>query len=229
MDVCNKVLRQLNEVELQQSNFTTAGGFHASVKDAVNYAINDINQAEYQWPFNYKSGSQVLTPGTQKYDLPSDYKVMDWYTFYLKSDTNLNILGRPLKLYDYNFWHENMRADDATREDQPEGVVYTNADSFIITPTPDEAYTVEFEYWGTTDELVNHDDVPQVPARYRKALVEGALMWAYRFRDNYEQAETMEDQFYKTISEMRTLLINKYDSAYTGYVGDKRRNRGAFF
>jgi hypothetical protein len=214
MSLCNKVLRQLNEVELQQANFSSSGGFHASVRDAVNYAIKDINQSEHQWPFNHKSTTQVLTDGTQKYALPSDYKVIDWNTFYLEPDNNLNVKGRPLHLFQYDFWHLNLRASDEDRKGEPEGVVFTQNDNFIVTPTPDKAYTISYEYWGNGSELVNHDDVPNIPQRFSNAIVEGALMWAYRFRDNYEQAETMEDQFGKTIAEMRTLLINKYTRVY---------------
>jgi hypothetical protein len=52
LDLCNQVLRRLNEVEIVAADFPTVRGVHALVKDAVQSAIARLNQAEYSWPFN---------------------------------------------------------------------------------------------------------------------------------------------------------------------------------
>ena len=52
IDLCNKTLRRLNEVEIPVSDFLTVRGVQALVKDAVKAAIAKVNQAEYEWPFN---------------------------------------------------------------------------------------------------------------------------------------------------------------------------------
>ena len=52
IDLTNKVLRRLNEVEMTSSDFASATGVQALAKDAVRDSIAKINQAEFEWPFN---------------------------------------------------------------------------------------------------------------------------------------------------------------------------------
>lgn len=47
IDLCNKTLRRLNEVEISADDFPTVRGVQALVKDAVKAAIAKVNQAEY--------------------------------------------------------------------------------------------------------------------------------------------------------------------------------------
>ena len=51
LTLTNEVLRELNEVQLTSSNFTSAVGIQAFVKEAVNRALNDIANEEPQLPF----------------------------------------------------------------------------------------------------------------------------------------------------------------------------------
>ena len=61
IDLCNMTLRRLNEVEVDQSDFSSVRGVQALVKDAVKNSIARINQSEFSWPFNYSSYTQVLS------------------------------------------------------------------------------------------------------------------------------------------------------------------------
>ena len=69
IDLCNKTLRRLNEVEIPVSDFLTVRGVQALVKDAVKAAIAKVNQAEYEWPFNAAEFTQVLSVGQSEYSL----------------------------------------------------------------------------------------------------------------------------------------------------------------
>lgn len=83
----NFALNRLNEVQLTSLNFaTTTSTFQGFCKDAVNHALNDLYVAEREWPFNYQSGTQVLTPGVQLYTLPNSGNVsVDWDSFYVQT------------------------------------------------------------------------------------------------------------------------------------------------
>ena len=51
LGLTNEVLARMNEVELTASNFVSgARGFQVQCKNAVNDAINYINQREFGWP-----------------------------------------------------------------------------------------------------------------------------------------------------------------------------------
>ena len=77
-DLCNKLLRRLNEVEIEASQFNDTRGVQALAKDAVRNAITQINQQEYEWPFNAATYDQLLIVGQTDYSWPSDLKIVDW-------------------------------------------------------------------------------------------------------------------------------------------------------
>ena len=74
IDLSNKTLRRLNEVEIPVSDFLTVRGVQALVKDAVRAAIAKINQAEFEWPFNAAEFTQTLVAGQSEYSGPQHLK-----------------------------------------------------------------------------------------------------------------------------------------------------------
>ena len=53
LNLTNKVLARLNEVQLTTSSFTTARGIQVQAQNAVNESIRYINQREFNYPFNH--------------------------------------------------------------------------------------------------------------------------------------------------------------------------------
>ena len=98
----NRVIARLNEVQLTSSDFTSSRGIQTQCKNAVNEAIRYINQKEFQYPFNHSTKTQTLTAGTVKYDIPTDAKTVDYNTFRLVKDSDLNTSGGRLRILDYN-------------------------------------------------------------------------------------------------------------------------------
>ncbi len=51
LTLTNEVLRELNEVQLTSSNFSSAAGIQAFVQESINRSLNDIANEEPQLPF----------------------------------------------------------------------------------------------------------------------------------------------------------------------------------
>ena len=98
----NRVIARLNEVALTSSNFTSSRGIQTQCKNAVNEAVRDINQKEFQYPFNHSTKTQTLTAGTVKYSIPTDAKTVDYNTFRLVKDSDLSTSGGRLPILNYN-------------------------------------------------------------------------------------------------------------------------------
>ena len=88
----NKVLRELNEVELTSSNFSSSRGVQTATKDFVNKAINDIYNQVWELPNLYKSTTQDTYAGQRTYSLPATdspqsgdlaFRNIDWDSFKL--------------------------------------------------------------------------------------------------------------------------------------------------
>jgi len=71
IDLCNQVIRRLNEVEIASADFANVRGIQALVKDSVKAAVARINQAEFEWPFNAAEHTETLAAGQTEYTWPS--------------------------------------------------------------------------------------------------------------------------------------------------------------
>ena len=225
LELCNLVLNQLNDIVLDTTTFANARGFHASVKDAVNFAIRDINQSEIEWPFAYNSTSQVLVAETNSYAFPDTIQRVDWQSFHLEADDALNINAAHLNAMPYDDWLHMRRAHDENNNTGiriPEAIFKLPNEYFGVTPIPDRAYTISYDYYGFSETLSAYDDTPDIPDRFRWVIYQGSMYYAYMFRDNFESADKAEERFEKGIKHMRTLLINKYE-----HVSDTRTGYGA--
>jgi len=83
LQLTNRVIRRFNEVELTAANFSAAVGFQSFVKDAVNDAVQDINETETEWPFNVNTQTDTMTRGIAEYALQTGYRTIDWDSFFL--------------------------------------------------------------------------------------------------------------------------------------------------
>jgi len=91
--LANRVLNDLNEVELTSSTFSSARGMQTSVKNFVNRALHDIYNELEELPSLHKESYYYTNAGQREYALPTtdspqtgdlQWRKIDWDTFYLK-------------------------------------------------------------------------------------------------------------------------------------------------
>jgi len=80
----NRILRELNEVELTSTTFSSSRGIQTAVKDFVNKSIHDIYNEGAELPLLHTTKTQALTTGDGEYDFPSDMRRVDFESFFLK-------------------------------------------------------------------------------------------------------------------------------------------------
>lgn len=222
LQLVNRCLRRLNEVQLTSSNFSAAVGFQAQVQDAVNDALNDIYTAELTWPFLYTTTTQLLTVGVQQYALPATFTTIDWDSFFVEANPNLStpVVGTKVAFLDFQEWQERYKPNDETAivnswtsSYAVPGYVFYYKDNtnFGVTPLPNQAYTIDYAYWFRPTDLVNATDTVVIPDRYARVIIDGAMYYSYMFRDNPDEAGIAEGKFTRGIGLMRTEMINKQD------------------
>ena len=87
LTLVNNVLRDMNEVELTSSNFTSSRGVQTTVKDYVNRSISDVLNSELNWPFTRAEGSVDAIAGKQLYSfasIASTLKYIDYDNVFLQ-------------------------------------------------------------------------------------------------------------------------------------------------
>jgi hypothetical protein len=210
--IVNEVNRRLNEVELTSSTFPTATGFYATIKDAVNASIRDINHAAFEWPFNHITAEDVLSVGITRYSFPNDCNTIDFDTFRIKEDTTLGNATSKLEVVSYDDYLTNS-VDQEYRTDKrelPRFVFQAPSLEFGVSPAPDKAYEVIYEYYRVPVDLESDTDVPSVPERFKHVIVDGAMYHAYMFRSNEQAANLAKSKMEEGVKRMRTMLVNRY-------------------
>jgi hypothetical protein len=210
--IVNEVNRRLNEVELTSSTFPTATGFYATIKDAVNASIRDINHAAFEWPFNHITAEDVLSVGITRYSFPNDCNTIDFDTFRIKEDTTLGNVTSKLEVVSYDDYLTNS-VDQEYRTDKrelPRFVFQAPSLEFGVSPAPDKAYEVIYEYYRVPVDLESDTDVPSVPERFKHVIVDGAMYHAYMFRSNEQAANLAKSKMEEGVKRMRTMLVNRY-------------------
>ena len=214
LGLSNDIATRLNETHLTSSNFATAGGFYNAIKESVNSSIRHVNQAHFSWSFNHNSEEETLEAGITRYPFPAEAKYIDFDTFRVKRDDALDLgEARHLSQISYDeYIDKHIRQEDETDTtlgSVPEHVFRAQNNEWGVVPFPDKAYTVEFEYFNFPVDLAIHSDVPTIPERFRHVIVDGAMYYAYMFRDNIEMASVSQNKFEAGIKQMRVLLKNK--------------------
>lgn len=221
IDLCNKVLRRLNEVEIAVGDFPTVRGVQALVKDAVRSSIAKINQAEFEWPFNAAEHTETLVAGQTEYVWPSYFKVSDWNTFQIQKDDSLGVSYKTLSLINRDEWYAQHRDDDyeagSAGRKVPDFVFPSHGNGFGVSPSPDAAYKVRFRYYLNYSDLTNYNDVTRIPESFDTVIVDGALYHLNLFKDNLESAQAAFAAFEAGIKDLQTLYINNYE-----YIRDTR-------
>ena len=221
IDLCNKVLRHLNEVEIAVGDFPTVRGVQALVKDAVRSSISRINQAEFEWPFNAAEHTETLVAGQTEYVWPSYFKVSDWNTFQIQKDASLGTSYKTLTAIDRDEWYSKYRDDDyeagTAGRSVPDFVFAGHGNGFGVTPSPNAAYKVRFRYYLNYSDLTNYNDVTRIPDSFDTVIIDGALYHMHMFKDNLESAQAAFTAFEVGIKNLQTLYINSYE-----YIRDTR-------
>ena len=231
----NELLRRMNEVPLDVAGegFDTVRNVQALAKDAINSSVRLILQDGQEWPFLKTVHTQVLTAGTRQYDFPSSYSSVDWDTFYLKSLSSVSNAPTHLKVISYEDYIQNHRSSDDTGDlvlgDGAPSLVYqTFGDAFGVTPVPNAAYEVEYVYWAAPEDMVVFDDVCIIPNRFKHVIIEGAMMYMMRFRNNDQSASLHQNSFEDALKAMRRVLMDDITSVRSTVIMRNSTFSGAF-
>jgi hypothetical protein len=221
LGLVNDINRRLNEVELSQSNFSASSGFYSFAKDAINSSIRNINQEEFEWPWNHAEETEIFTAGQVRYSYPYDAKTVNMDTFRIKRDAALGVETTKVKNIVYEEWLDKY-ADyeynsNANIRGVPRVVSRTPSRELVFYPAPDKAYELVYEYYRLAHDLQNALDVPNLPEQYRYLIVDGAMHYVYQFRGDNQGSQLALQAFNKSLKNLRSIHINRTD-----YLRDSR-------
>lgn len=89
----------------------------------------------------------------------------------------------------------------------PRIVARRKDNNFLFSPKPDRVYTIPFDYYTTQTLMTTWSDTSVIPDIWREVIVNGAMYYAYKFRDNTEEATAQQKDFENSLNTMRRILI----------------------
>lgn len=221
LGLVNDVNRRLNEVELTDATFDQGRGFYSFAKDAVNAAIRHINQEEFEWPWNHVEATEVLVPGVIRYSYPYDAKTINFNSFRIRRDEDLNVGSVHLKQLNYEEYIDKYIDLEYNSSQStlgtPTYVARAPSRELIFVSKPDKAYEVVYEYYSMGYDLQKYTDVPRLPEQYRHVIIDGAMFYLHQFRGDYQASALSKEAFDKGLRNLRSMHINR-----TEYLRDTR-------
>ena len=223
LGLTNEVLHKFNEVALSSANFASATtGSYQVIKDGVNSAIRDINQEDFQWPFNFVEQEDILSAGTMRYPYPWNTKTIKFDSFRIKRNSTFGNRTIKLRELDYEeyldrYVDDEYNTSDTSIRELPYRIARAPSQEYIVYPSPDQDYELIYEYYSLPTDLVLYSDVPTVPEAFKHVITDGASYYGYMFRSDYENADRALNKFQVGIENMRKVYINRYE-----YVRDTR-------
>lgn len=222
IDLCNEVLRRLNEVEIPEPDFANTRGVQSLAKDAVRASIAKINQQEFGWPFNAAQQTVILAVGQSEYVWPEALKIADWDSFQIQADPSQGVGFSRLKHIKQDEWYKYFRDQDfeagPSGSDIPKYVFASHGSGFGVSPVPDKPYTLTFRYFLNFADLQDANDLTRVPAAFSSVIVDGALFHMYMFKDNPESAGIAMQAFSTGLKALENLYLNNSKYIYDGRV-----------
>lgn len=216
LQLTNRLLRSLNEVELSPSNFASTRGIHSTCKDAICDAVSMVNAYCHEWPFNAYEHSQNLIPGVNEYGWPENFKTVDWQSFQV---TLADGSYRALKKMKREDWYQKFRDRDYASVpnglEAPFWVFESHGRGFGVTPVPDQNYGLKFRYYITPPRLVLHSDTTTIPEEWEWVVLLGAKWAGNLFKEDEGTADRKRAEFDTALRHMRTLLVNKVEDVTT--------------
>ena len=225
MDLTNKILRRVNDVEITESDFVSAKGIQGAAKDYIQDIVKEINSSRIDWPFNAVEHTQVLQVGVEEYAWPLYFTAADWNSFQIQKDDVLNINHKQLKPISREEWYDYFRDTDYDSEDDgkniPSFVFPSHGQGFGVTPSPNEEYTLKYRYYKTPASLVNFDDEVTIYDKFDYVILAGAMYYMNLFKENAEAADRMNAKYKEGLRDMMNALLPNVT-----HMEDRRVNLG---
>ena len=150
LGLTNEVLARMNEVVLTATNFTAARGYQIQCQNAVNDAINYINQREFGWPFSHSTQTETLVASQTRYTVPTGTQHVDYETFRISKDNTLGVDATTLRVLDYKEYVDKYIGQETSSGvgGVPNFVFRTPDNNYGLYPYPDKAYVLKYEFYS---------------------------------------------------------------------------------
>ena len=163
-----------------------------------NLVIKDIQnrQDDFHWRFLEKTATAPTAVNQFNYELPSDIDILKIVHVYDKTNDRT-----------YTFVpYERFKASvaDETNQTGDQFIFTLWAEELLLYPVPDAIITIYMDYVRLLTALADDSNSTEIPARYDTVLIDGALVWAYKFDPELGDWKAQQAIYQDGIDRMKT-------------------------
>lgn len=225
IELVNRLLRRLNEVEIPEADFLSVRGIQSAAKDCILDAVREINTSRTDWPFNAVEHCQNLIKGVEEYPWPLDFTAADWNSFQIQKDDTMNVNHRVLKAINRDEWYNNLRDLDYDSESDgkniPNYVFPSHGQGWGVSPSPNNTYPIRFRYYKNPTDPVQYNDTVTIPEKFDYVIIAGAMYHLNLFKENAEAANMSKGAYDQGVRNMVNMFLPN-----PNYVHSSIFNRG---
>lgn len=215
LELTNICLTLLNEEPLDENTFNNPRGLHSAVKTTVRNVVAKINGYYTKWPFNAADHTMTLTVNESEYGWPINFRNVDWNSFYILKNEDLNIENIKLIKLSRDDWYNKTRMMDYDKSPdgrgRPRFVFEAHGRGFGISPSPNEPYDIRFRYFVVPPVLRDFNDYCTIPEEWEYVIINAVMYFMKMFKENTEISALFSREFKEDLKSMRSTLINDYD------------------
>jgi len=164
---------------------TTVVGQTGDFRKAIGYVAishEEIQSMYFDWDFLWGNSTITTSASVSSYAGESDLGIWDaGRVFYSNAD---------LGVYQWHDYTPETRTNAA-----PEFAVIRPDNRLLIVPTPDDAYTITYDYYKVPKVLSANADEPYIPARFQRAIVGRAVM-LYALHESAQESLALGSEMY---------------------------------
>lgn len=173
---------------------------------------NWINMGYYNfvlrelWPFREVSDTIPTVSGTQEYTLSSEFSDIDAQNILAVSIQGTS--SRKLTYWPFNQLRLSQPDFDSEGTSLPERY-YLRGGKIGFWPAPNDAYTINVDYYKVPTELSADSDEPIIPLAYRQYLVQFALSKEHDFNTDPDLAQKASNEYEQGVALARQNLLSQ--------------------
>jgi len=232
MELTNRLLRRVNDVEITESDFLSVRGVQATAKDCILDTVREINSSKIDWTFNAVEHCQTLDIGVEEYSWPAQFTSADWDSFQIEADEDLGVQHRTLQDIAREQWYKNSRDRDYDSSFDGRGipsfVFPAHGQGWGVSPSPDQPYHITYRYYKNPTDLVAYNDDVTIPSRFDYVIMAGALYHMNLFKENPDGAQLAKQKYDSGIRDMVNVFLPNPSRIYDTRVNFGGGSSGAY-
>lgn len=217
LELCQEVADESGTISASGEPLSVTGQ-SGRLRKIVNWtreAYDRIQSESDDWRWLKTEFTGSLLAGTQRYtalSLGITSRFSHWLyrendegpaTFVYKTASGQATEGemffRPWEAFRTNF----LRGDTATQTGTPAWFSIDDQDRLVFHPTPDATHTIRGTYYRSAQTLAADDDVPEMPARFHRAIKWNALVRLATFDEAPEQIGMFQSELTAIMNDLR--------------------------